>query len=195
MIKKPIYYKSFRSRRLNVFEEPNKPITNILNKKEHNILDIGFGTGDSSLFLRDIYPDSIIYGIEAYKTGIKNLTNKNIHLHYGDALEIIEKIESDSVNQIYMLFPDPWQKKKHRKRRLFSEYTFQIINSIIKKNGLFHFTSDNIGYALEARHIIREATNEDINFSKHRGCRPITKFEKKAILKKNFIFDLIYFKK
>ena len=94
-----------------------------------------------------------------------------------------------------MLFPDPWQKKKHRKRRLFNKYTFNIINSIIKKNGFFHFSTDNINYALEAKEIINDVTSSSIKFSNNRGFRPITKFEKKAISKRNFIFDLIYIKK
>ena len=57
------------------------------------------------------------------------------------------------------------QKKKHRKRRLFNRYTFKIINSIIRKDGFFHFSTDNINYALEARDIIREVTKSEINFS------------------------------
>ena len=141
-----------------------------------------------------MYPEYNIFGIEAYKPGIKNLLSKNIYVHYGDALDVIEKIKNNTISQIYMLFPDPWQKKKHRKRRLFNEYTFKVIMSIIKKDGFFHFTTDNISYALEARKIISKITSDDIAFSKNRGCRPITKFEKKSISKRNFVFDLIYVK-
>jgi len=65
----------------------------------------------------------------------------------------------------------------------------------MKKDGFFHFSSDNINYALEAREIIREITKCEINFSNNRGQRPITKYEKKASLKNNFVFDLIYIKK
>jgi tRNA (guanine-N7-)-methyltransferase len=93
-----------------------------------------------------------------------------------------------------MLFPDPWQKKKHRKRRLLNEYTFKVIMSIIKKNGFFHFSTDNINYALEAKAVINKVTSDNVAFSKNRGFRPITKFEKKSISKKNFVFDLIYIK-
>ena len=133
-------------------------------------------------------------GIEAYKPGVKNLLSKKIYVHYGDALEILEEISKDTISQIYMLFPDPWQKKKHRKRRLFNEYTFRVIMSIIKRNGFFHFSTDNISYALEAKKIISKVTSVDIAFSKNRSFRPITKFEKKSISKKNFVFDLIYIK-
>jgi len=192
---KPIYYKSFRSRKTQKFEQPSNSVIEILNHQDDKILDIGFGTGESTLSLKKNFPDLIVCGIEAYKTGINNLINEDIYLHYGDALEIIEQMKSNSIAQIYMLFPDPWQKKKHRKRRLFNRYTFKIINSIMKKDGFFHFSSDNINYALEAREIIREITKCEINFSNNRGQRPITKYEKKASLKNNFVFDLIYIKK
>ena len=191
---RPVYYKSFRSRKFQGLEEPKRSILDILKNEKNIILDIGFGTGESSIAISNMFPKYNIYGIEAYKPGVKNLINNNIYAHYGDALEIIENINDNSISQIYMLFPDPWQKKKHRKRRLFNKYTFNIINSIIKKKGFFHFATDNINYALEAKKIINDETSSAIKFSNNRGFRPITKYEKKGISKKNFIFDLIYIK-
>ena len=191
---KPVYYKSFRSRKFQEPEKPKRSALDILAIEENIILDIGFGTGDSTIALQGMFPQHSVLGIEAYKPGVKNLLSKNIYVHFGDALEMIEKINNNTINQIYMLFPDPWQKKKHRKRRLFNEYTFRVIMSIIKKNGLFHFSTDNINYALEAKAVISKVTSDDVAFSKNRGFRPITKFEKKSISKKNFVFDLIYIK-
>ena len=191
---RPVYYKSFRSRKFQELEEPKKSVQDIFKIEKNIILDIGFGTGESTVALNNMFPKHSICGIEAYKPGIKNLIKNNIYAHYGDALEIIENINDNSISQIYMLFPDPWQKKKHRKRRLFNKYTFNIINSIIKENGFFHFSTDNINYALEAKEIINDVTSSSIKFSNNRGFRPITKFEKKGISKRNFIFDLIYIK-
>ena len=191
---KPVYYKSFRSRKFQELEKPKRSALDILATEENIILDIGFGTGDSPIALQGMFPHHSIMGIEAYKPGVKNLLSKKIYVHYGDALEILEEISKDTISQIYMLFPDPWQKKKHRKRRLFNEYTFRVIMSIIKRNGFFHFSTDNISYALEAKKIISKVTSVDIAFSKNRSFRPITKFEKKSISKKNFVFDLIYIK-
>jgi tRNA (guanine-N7-)-methyltransferase len=193
-VNRPVFYNSFRSRKFQKLGKPKRSIFDILSSESNIILDIGFGTGESTLALKNMFPKYSLCGIEAYKPGVKNLLRENVYAHYGDALEIIEKIKYDTINQIYMLFPDPWQKKKHRKRRLFNEYTFEIIRSIIKKDGLFHFATDNISYALEARGIIRKVTSSRIEFSKNRGLRPITKFEKKGICKKNFVFDLIYIK-
>jgi tRNA (guanine-N7-)-methyltransferase len=193
-VNRPVYYKSFRSRKFQELEKPTRSILDILKIEKDIILDIGFGTGESAIAISKMFPKHNICGIEAYKPGVKNLISNNIFAHYGDALEIIEKINANSINQVYMLFPDPWQKKKHRKRRLLNEYTFNIIKSIIKKNGFFHFSTDNVNYALEAKKIINDVTSSSIKFSNNRGFRPITKYEKKGIAKRNFIFDLIYIK-
>ena len=54
--------------------------------------------------------------------------------------------------------------------------------------------SDNIDYAIQAKRIIQAACKESNGFSKNRGERPITKYEKKALSKNKFVFDLIYTK-
>ncbi len=191
---KPIFYKSYRSRKYQKVELPKLSLQEVPPEDESIILDIGFGTGESSIALCEMYPDSLVCGIEAYKPGVQRLLLNDIFVQYGDALEIIEGLKQNSISQIYMLFPDPWQKNKHRKRRLFNNYTFVIINKILKSGGIFHFATDNINYAFEAKKIIEKESASKINFSKHRGMRPITKYEIKGIEKNNFTFDLIYTK-
>tara|TARA_B100001113_G_scaffold84047_1_gene66869 strand:- start:2660 stop:3244 length:585 start_codon:yes stop_codon:yes gene_type:complete len=189
---KPIYYKSFRSRNFIDFKIPPKPLIDIIQEEEDIVLDVGFGTGESSLFFKKTFPNSTICGIEAYKPGIKNLLDNNIFVHHGDALDLLQEIKPKAVSKIYMLFPDPWQKKKHRKRRLFNKFTFSVIQRILKQGGLFQLATDNINYAIEAKDIINDALPRKVNFSKTRGHRPITKFENKAREKNRFIFDIIY---
>ncbi len=191
---RPIYYKSYRSRKTEKFIIPNKPLKEIISQNHRVILDIGFGTGDSTVALKEMFSDFLVCGIESYRPGIKKLISEKIHVEYGDALNVIEKLESNSVTQIYMLFPDPWQKSKHRKRRLLNEYTFNIIDNILQNKGVFQFATDNINYAFEAKRMMSKILSKSIEFSKHRGSRPITKYELKGIQKKNFIFDLIYLK-
>ena len=65
-------------------------------------------------------------------------------------MAIIEQLKENTISNLHA-FPDPWQKSKHRKRRLFNKYTFKIINTILKEEGIFHFTTDNINYAFEAK--------------------------------------------
>ena len=187
---KPVYYKSFRSRNFKNIHSLSTDIVDTTIQSNDIILDIGFGTGESTLALNKKFPDHIVCGIEAYKPGIKRMIVEKIPVEHGDAVEIIEKFDDNKISQIYMLFPDPWQKAKHRKRRLFCEYTFKIINRILKRGGLFQFTSDNINYAFQAKSIIEKVSSREID----RGHRPITKYEIRGIKKRNFIFDLIYLK-
>lgn len=189
---RPKFYKSFRSRRYHESKNLQASIQDLLNESKKIILDIGFGTGESTIDLNDIYEDHLVCGVEAYKPGIQRLNNKKIPNHYGDALEFIEQIDKNTISKIYMLFPDPWQKKKHRKRRLLNEYTFSIINKILLKEGMLHFATDNINYAIEARDIIRKVSKQKINFSRNRNNRPVTKYEIKALSKNKFVFDIIY---
>ena len=191
---RPVYYKSFRSRKFQNILISSTSLVDAVTQSDDIILDIGFGTGESTVALNEIFPNHTVCGIEAYKPGIKKLITEKIPVEFGDAAQIIEKFSDNKISQIYMLFPDPWQKVKHRKRRLFSEYTFRIIDRILKKGGLFQFTSDNINYAFQAKSIIEKVSSREITFSKNRGLRPITKYEIKGIKKKNFVFDLIYFK-
>ena len=191
---RPVYYKSFRSRKFRNLSLPEISIVQATAKSQNIIIDIGFGTGDSTISLNKMFPDHMICGIEAYKPGVNRLIIEKIPVEYGDAAEIIEKFDTNSVSQIYMLFPDPWQKIKHRKRRLLNKHTFKIIHQILKRRGLFHFASDNINYALDAKNIVENVTSRNIEFSNNRGSRPITKYELKGIEKRNFIFDLVYVK-
>ena len=121
---KPVFYKSFRSRKSENISIPETSLAQSVSSERSIILDIGFGTGESSIALSQMYPDKQVCGIEAYKPGIQRLLSKNMCVEYGDAMAIIEQLKENTISQIYMLFPDPWQKSKHRKRRLFNKYTF-----------------------------------------------------------------------
>ena len=191
---KPIFYKSFRSRKFQNVHLTSTSIIDATDQSDDVILDIGFGTGESTVSLNEIFSEHVVCGIEAYKPGVKRLIAEKIPVEFGDAAEIIEKFDDNKISQIYMLFPDPWQKVKHRKRRLFSEFTFKIIERILKRGGFFHFATDNINYAFQAKYIIEKASSREVEFSKHRGFRPVTKYEVKGIKRRNFIFDLIYVK-
>ena len=192
---RPVFYKSFRSRKSKEKNISNKSLEKLLGESSKIILDIGFGTGDSTIALKKMYMDYTVLGIEAYMPGVQRLKSKDIEVQYGDALEVLESLKSNSISQIHMLFPDPWQKIKHRKRRLFTSYTFELIKNVLLLGGSFQFTTDNISYAFSAKNIIENACSEKIEFSRSRGSRPITKYELKAKKKRNYVFDIIYIKK
>ena len=125
---------------------------NIKKLKRHNkkILEIGFGTGDILLNSALSNPDNLYIGIEYYKKGIAQLLLKiekyeikNLRLYYGDALDFIEKSHNSLFDDILIMFPDPWPKKKHWKRRFLNNKSVREISRCLKGGGgIFFYTDD-----------------------------------------------------
>ena len=196
---KPKFYNGHRNRKnFDGYEICNHNFYQILkDHKEKNILDIGFGSGES--IISQDFKKYNVFGLESYLKGIvkmdkykNNMRIKNLFLFHGDAVEIIEEsIPKKSMNIINIFFPDPWPKKKHHKRRLITSYTVKLFRSILRENGIIHFASDHIDYSFSTKNIFEETLKKKLYFSKFRQKRPVTKYEQKAIEKKRFIFDLM----
>jgi len=199
---KPKFYNSHRSR-LSDKEEFNeatnyhKEISNIKNNKR-NILEIGFGNGSSIINISK--NDGInCFGIESYINGVRaveqyiNENNiNNIFIYKGDAVEIIEtSFPNNFLDEILLFFPDPWPKNKHHKRRIINPYTLKLFFKKIKKGGVLQFSTDHIQYAHDVKEMLSLHLRRDILFSNNRRYRPITKYENKAIIKNNTIFDMV----
>ena len=200
---KPKYYNSHRSRQSSkkVFENDYVDNTNVqktLSNGKKNILEIGFGTGNS---IKDLYQKDKqnYFCIESYELGVNNLYKfikknniENIHVYQGNAIEIIEDNFNDNVmDEILIFFPDPWPKTKHRKRRILNTFSIELFFSKLKNNGTFHFATDHIEYAYSMKDLISNYTNKKVFFSNNRRFRPITSYELRGIKRKNFIFDII----
>jgi len=203
---KPKFYASHRTRsslKKNLFSHEAffLKAKEALKENKENCLEIGFGDGRSVLNMAKENPEKNFFCIESYSKGFANLFEKiqkerlnNIILLYGDAIEIIEKIFDDcTISKIFIFFPDPWPKSKHKKRRILNKYSVELLFEKLIKKGVFHFATDNIRYAYDARLLLNDYfhSKQNILFSDNRGHRPITKYEEKALLKKSIIFDLI----
>lgn len=122
-----------------------------INKQNH--LEIGFGYGES-IFERAKNNRSYSYiGCETYIKGVLNLVNlmesdgvDNIKIFNGDARLLIENLPNESIDFIYILFPDPWPKKKHQKRRIVNEEFLDLISKKLKSKGRLFFATDIESY-------------------------------------------------
>ena len=199
---KPKFYSSHRSRlagkeQFSEIKNYHKEIFNTQNNKK-NILEIGFGNGNSII---NISKNKKInyFGIESYINGIQSIEEyinrnniNNIFIYKGDAIEIIEENFPDNfLDEILLFFPDPWPKNKHHKRRIINLYTLKLFFKKIKKGGILQFSTDHIEYAYNVKNILSLYLQREILFSNNRRCRPITKYENKAIKKNNIIFDIV----
>ena len=117
-------------------------------------LEIGFGDGQHLQRLAANHPEQGFIGIEAYRPGIGRLLHgiaddelNNLRVLIGDAEEIVpRRFPRCSLQHILVLFPDPWPKKKHFKRRLINNDFMKRLINIIKQDGKIHIVTDSQSY-------------------------------------------------
>jgi tRNA (guanine-N7-)-methyltransferase len=125
-----------------------------INKSKYSILDIGSGSGENALFLSNIYPKSKIITCELFEDGNINLVNQiiknqimNIRLFQGNVLEFLDLAEPLlTFDEIWILFPDPWPKIRHHKRRLINNIFLENISKYLKKSGKLMIATDSQSY-------------------------------------------------
>ena len=112
-------------------------------------LEIGFGGGEHLIHRAATNPDTGFIGVEPFVNSmakllarIEALGLKNIRLHDDDAVEVLDWLPERSIDQIDLLYPDPWPKKKHWKRRFVSQVNLARLHRVLKPGGLFCFASD-----------------------------------------------------
>jgi tRNA (guanine-N7-)-methyltransferase len=116
-------------------------------------LEIGFGFGDFTFELAKNNPDANILGAETHVNGVVSLLTKlkqhplnNIKIFQEDVRLLLEDLNDAIFDKIYILFPDPWPKTKHHKRRLINESFLELISKKIKKNGQLIIATDHDSY-------------------------------------------------
>ncbi|MBI28566.1 MAG: tRNA (guanine-N(7)-)-methyltransferase [Alphaproteobacteria bacterium MarineAlpha5_Bin11] len=124
-----------------------------LNTKEEIILDIGSGNGESTINLSTLNKNKIIIACEVYIDGNVSLINKiikndinNIRIYNKSCFLLLEKLYDKSINEAWILYPDPWPKKKHNKRRIICNLFLKMLNSVLKDMGNVYVVTDNQDY-------------------------------------------------
>jgi tRNA (guanine-N7-)-methyltransferase len=116
-------------------------------------LEIGFGAGEHLVWQARNHPNVGLIGAEPYEGGVAKLLAKldgqpapNIRIHEGDAREIVAALPDASVGRIFILFPDPWPKTRHHKRRFVQSETLDGFARVLKADGELRFATDDAGY-------------------------------------------------
>lgn len=163
------------------------------------ILEIGFGTGEHLIKNALKNPSIAFIGCEPFENGaaaalraIELHNIKNIRIFKGDARELLEKLSHKSFFRIYVLFPDPWPKKRHHSRRLLSSSFIKFLFTKLEDFGSLNIASDSDDYIKE---ILKNMdVNEDIQkFAPHPNCFLGTKYERKAIEKHKTCYYLRFY--
>lgn len=155
-------------------------------------LEIGFGSGEHLLNQAQVNPDVIFFGCEPYINGVASLLAKikekrvnNIFIYPGDVRNLFDVLPSNSIDRVFLLYPDPWPKKRHNRRRFVNpEYLIPLCR-VMKIAAQFRIATDVKEYCshafqevLKLDFILKEQNQNDFSFP-WEGWSP-TRYEKKA---------------
>lgn len=140
----------------NLFPKYEISENEILNKNNFKKVsfEIGFGFGDFSYEKAKNTPDQLFLGSEPHINGVVNVLAKisehpisNLKISKDDARELLNKFSDNYFDEIYILFPDPWPKLKHFKRRLINqEFLDEVIAKKLKPNAKLIIATDHDSY-------------------------------------------------
>jgi tRNA (guanine-N7-)-methyltransferase len=132
-------------------------------------LEIGFGAGEHLVWQAEHHPQIGIVGVEPYVAGIAKLLAKlaprsssgaegqgkggrgsNIRLYTEDARDVIVALPDASLSRMFILFPDPWPKTRHHKRRFIQMEMLDQLARVMKPGSELRFATDDPGYLVWA---------------------------------------------
>ena len=169
------------------------------------VLEIGCGSGTSTLAMAKDEPGIDVIAVEIYRRGLAQLLCaidrepvRNIRLIRGNALDVLQHlIAPRSLSGVRVFFPDPWPKARHHKRRLLQPFTIDLIVDRLVPGGVLHAATDHPGYAEQIAEVgdaeprlvrVRPGT-ESLPIS---VVRPTTKYETKAQEAGSDVAELIW---
>lgn len=180
----------------------------LFGREAPTIVEIGFGMGSSLASMAEAHPENNYIGIEVHRPGVgallklvqeKSLTN--VRVFNDDAIEVLrQRIPENSLSGVYLFFPDPWHKTKHKKRRIVQLEFAATLAKHLKPAGHFHMATDWEDYS---KHMMKVMSNSpdytntagEGNFTPRPDYRPLTKFEKRGHRLGHGVWDLIFEKK
>jgi tRNA (guanine-N7-)-methyltransferase len=135
---------------------------------KYNIIDIGAGYGESTLAISKNYSSKQVIACEKFIDGINKIAEKshhhslnNITIFHGNVHQLLDEYcPHNSISEIWILFPDPWPKKRHFKRRLININFFKKIRDFLKKDATIHIASDSKLYISDILLTIHQVKKE-----------------------------------
>lgn len=133
--------------------ENNEEIQNLSANNDRLFFEIGFGYGEHTAHQALLNKNTKIVACETYINGVLSLLDKiivneikNIKIFNGDARLLLEKMPDNSIDKVFILFPDPWPKKKQNKKRIINDEFLNLLKQKLKSDGTLFFASDILNY-------------------------------------------------
>lgn len=117
-------------------------------------LEIGFGGGEHMAAQADRRRDVLILGAEPFQNGVASALRhiedadlRNVRLHDGDVRDMLARLPDACLDRVFILFPDPWPKTRHNKRRLVNEDLLAELARLMRSGAALRFATDWADYA------------------------------------------------
>lgn len=166
-----------------VIGEDGKPVHE---SRERLWLEIGFGGGEHLAWQAERHPEVMLIGAEVWLNGVANLLDlierhglANVRILDADVTVLLEALPPACLERIFVLFPDPWPKARHRKRRFINRASMARLSDLLVDGGELRLATDIEDYALDMRQALEG--RRDLQWSHHRPSDwPTTRYEAKA---------------
>ena len=117
-------------------------------------LEIGFGGGEHLVAQAAAHPEARFIGVEPFLNGVASCLRhiedsgvSNVRLNMGDARDVVARLPEVSLDLCYILFPDPWPKARHHKRRLIQPEFLDALARVLSPGAEVRFATDWANYA------------------------------------------------
>jgi tRNA (guanine-N7-)-methyltransferase len=180
----------------------------LFDRRAPRTVEIGFGNGDYLGAQADLHPDRDYLGIEVHPPGVGQLLQRaaaaelnNLRISRHDAVEVLtHQIAPEMLDEIVVLFPDPWHKARHNKRRLVNPAFATLASSRLARGGRLRLATDWEPYALQMLEVLDAApalanrAGSGAFMPRDPGREP-TRFEQRGHRLGHGVWDLEYVKR
>jgi len=156
-------------------------------------LEIGFGGGEHLAEQAARHPEIGFIGCEVFENGVARLVDEiarrglaNIRIFQDDARLLLDRLMPASIGRVFVLFPDPWPKERHHKRRLVARPTLDRLAGVMQPGAELRLATDDPGYLawmlehLTAHPDFRGNANRPADWRERPADWPATRYEQKA---------------
>jgi tRNA (guanine-N7-)-methyltransferase len=168
-------------------------------------LEIGFGNGDNLAAQAAVHPERNYLGVEVHRPGVgrlllslEELRLSHVRIICHDAVEVLaQQVAPQTLDEVLILFPDPWPKKRHHKRRLVQEPFVELVTDRLRAGGVLRFATDWQPYADAALEVLNANPRlrnlaQDGRFVPRPTERTPTRFEKRGERLGHDVWDLAF---
>ena len=160
------------------------------------VLEIGCGDGEATAALAAADPGRDVLAVDVHTPGLGALLRRvdaarltNVRVAEGDALVVLRHM-LDEVAEVRVLFPDPWPKARHRKRRLVTPAFADLVAARLRPGGRLHVATDWPHYAQQVLDVVAAHPLLDGGRAP-RPPRPVTRFERRALSEGRAVVDVV----